>query len=197
MSRRDIHFEQGGYYHIFNRGVARHKIFYEEKNYIYLLKKVKTLIPRSDLTIIAYCLMPNHYHFLIRQDAELPVSAFIQNLFNSYSKAVNKMYKRSGTLFEGKCRAKQVQEEAYLLHLCRYIHRNPVDAERPLVNDLKNWHYSNYLEWIGERSGILVDERFVHEHFASAEDYIHFVNDYESIKKLNEKCYDLLIDGRR
>ena len=197
MSKREIHFQKGHFYHIFNRGVERHKIFYQEKNYIYLLQKAKTLTIRNNLTIIAYCLMPNHYHFLIRQDAELPISAFIQNLFNSYSKAMNKMYNRSGTLFEGKYKAKQVQNEAYLLHLCRYIHRNPIDAEKPLVNDLKKWRYSNYLEWIGERSGVLVDKNFVREHFSSAEDYIDFVNDYESMKKLNEKCSDLLIDGGR
>ena len=196
MAKREIHFQQGHYYHIFNRGVERHKIFYEEKNYIYLLQKIKKLYNRYSLTIIAYCLMPNHYHFLIRQDKDLPISAFIQNLFNIYSKAINKKYKRSGTLFEGNYKVKHIQEEAYLLHLCRYIHRNPIDAEHPLVENLIQWRYSNYHEWIGERSGLLVDERFIMEHFSSAKDYIDFVNDYTSVKKLNEKCFDLLIDGR-
>jgi len=195
MSKRKIQFERGHYYHIFNRGVSRNRIFYEDKNYVYLLRKVKKLVERYDITIIAYCLMPNHYHFLVRQNSDFLVSVFIQNLFNIYSKAFNKMYNRSGTLFEGSYKAKHVHEEAYLLHLCRYIHRNPIDADTPLVSDLKEWRFSNYPEWINDRSGDLFDEEFVREHFVTVYDYVEFVMDYEGVKKYNEKCYDLLIDG--
>lgn len=109
--------------------------------------------------------MPNHYHFLLRQLEQDPVGLCVQYMFNSYTKAVNNMYDRSGTLFEGPYRAIHVDEESYLTHLCRYIHRNPIEAG--LVEELEVWPWSNYLEWIGKRNGTLYNETFVKTHFRS------------------------------
>jgi putative transposase len=78
-----------------------------------------------------------------------------QFVFNSYTKAYNKAYQHSGTLFEGRFRAKPVQNSIHLLHLCHYIHGNPV--KDGLVADPADWQYSNYLDWIGERNGSLLD----------------------------------------
>ncbi len=93
------------------------------------------------LTLIAYCLLPNHYHYLIRQDGEHAAGLLPQRVFNSYSKAYNKRYGHSGTLFEGNYRVILVEQEAHLLHLSRYIHANPVI--HGLVVDVANWPYSN------------------------------------------------------
>ncbi|MBN1480284.1 transposase [candidate division KSB1 bacterium] len=194
MSRRITQFEKDHYYHAFNRGANRNNIFYESKNYIYLLHKIKKAIQRYDLTIIAYCLMPNHYHFLIRQNGDSTISAFIQHLFNSYSKGFNKVYNRAGTLFEGKFKSTEIYDEPQLLHLCRYIHRNPIDCKKPLVDNLLEWCYSNYLEYIHERAGGIFDENFLKKHFPTDKDYIKFVMDEEAVKKQNEKYADLLID---
>jgi len=101
----------------------------------------------------------------------------MQAIFNSYSKAFNKMYQRSGTLFEGPFKAILVDEEAYLVHLCRYIHRNLLDAN--LVTELSDWVYSNYLEWIEKRRGRIIDRAFVKIFFATPEDYEKFVLDYD------------------
>lgn len=135
------------------------------------------------VSIIAFCLMPNHYHFLLRQDSDNPLRNFIQSLFNSYSKAFNKMFGRTGTLFESPFKAIHIDKHNYLIHLCRYIHRNPLDAR--LVDDLQNWKYSNYLEWIGKRSSLLVDLEFVKNNFKNSEEYIKFVTDYVSPKTFN------------
>ena len=105
--------------------------------------------------------MPNHYHFLLRQDSDIPISTFIQRIFNSYTKAYNKKYERSGTLFEGRFKAIHVDKEGYLLHLCKYIHANPVKAL--LVEAPEEWEFSNYPEWVGERNGTLIDKDFVDE----------------------------------
>ena len=138
-----------------------------------------------NLTFIAYSLMPNHYHFLLRQDGDQSAGLLPQRLFNSYTKAYNKRYDQSGTLFEGRYQAKEVGNENYLLHLCRYIHANPVkDA---LVSDLVDWEYSNYLEWIGERQGKLFDRDFVKEYFDAPQDYRNFVLDYLLSKELPEE----------
>ena len=129
--------------------------------------------------------MPNHYHFLLRQDGDQSAGLLPQRLFNSYTKAYNKRYDQSGTLFEGRYQAKEVGNENYLLHLCRYIHANPV--KDGLVSDLVDWEYSNYLEWIGERQGKLFDRDFVKEYFDAPQDYRNFVLDYLLSKELPEE----------
>jgi putative transposase len=116
----------GHYYHLYNRGADRAPIFREEDNWLFVLRKVKEYCRTLSLTPIAYCLMPNHYHFLIRQEGDHGAGLLPQRVFNSYTKAFNKRYGRSGTLFEGNYKALAVEEDAHLLHLCRYIHANPV-----------------------------------------------------------------------
>jgi putative transposase len=72
--------------------------------------------------------MPSHYHFLLRPEEDGLLSRFIQRLFNSYTQAFNKQQGRSGTLFEGRAKSVRVDTDEYVLHLCRYIHLNPVRA---------------------------------------------------------------------
>ena len=136
----------GGNYHIFNRGSHHFSIFREADNYLFVLGKIKKYLGELNLTVLAYCLMPNHYHLLIRQNGVQPAGLLPQRVFNSYSKAYNKRYGHSGTLFEGAYRAKPIAHTAHLLHLCRYIHANPV--KDGLVAEPGDWPYSNYLEWI-------------------------------------------------
>jgi len=90
------------------------------------LRAMKKYSIQFSFAIIAYCLMPNHYHWLIRQESELSVQLLPQRVFNGYSKNFNKRYQRSGTLFEGPFKANLVDNDEYLQHLCRYIHANPL-----------------------------------------------------------------------
>ena len=184
MPRRSIQFIQGEYYHIYNRGCNREDIFRSEENYLYLLRLLRTSIEEHKVRIIAYCLMPNHYHLLFRQDSEIPVSELIQDVFNRYSKAFNNRFQRTGTLFEGPFKAVRIDKEGYLVHLCRYIHRNPMGAG--LVKLPEHWRFSNYLEWIGKRKGRLVDVEFVKSRFESPQEYIEFAMKYEPPEKLNK-----------
>jgi hypothetical protein len=117
--------------------------------------------------------MPNHYHFLLRPEKEDALSRFIQRLFNSYTQAFNKQQDRSGTLFEGRAKSVLVDDERYVLYLCRYIHLNPIKAQ--LVEHPSEWTYSNYLEWVGQRPGTLVDRAFVQAYFPTPTDYESFV----------------------
>jgi len=93
------------------------------------------------------------------------------------------MYGRTGTLFEERFKALEVDSIEYCIHLCRYIHRNPLEAG--LVNDLEQWEYSNYLEWIGKRNGSLVDREFVKSHFINGDAYKEFVLNYTGGKKFD------------
>ncbi len=191
MGIRKTKFIKGNYYHIYNRGCNKDDIFFETQNYIFLLDRVKKYKLEFNISIIAYCLMPNHYHLLVRQDSEYSIATFIQRLFNSYSKAINKKYNRSGTLFEGKYNSILVDEENYLLHLCRYIHRNPLEAN--LVERVEDWKYSNYPEYLGNRKGTLFDMDFILERFGNIKNYKEFVEEQDEYKKpvkFDEVCFD-------
>ena len=137
------------------------------------------------VTVIAYCLMDNHYHFLLRQNGVIEVSKFMQAVFNVYTKAFNTKYKHSGTLFEGPYKAIHVDRNEYLFQLCRYIHRNPLEAG--LVVKPEQWHYSNYAEFIGKRNGTLVDHEFVKMNFGSSEAYEDFVMNYVPPEKTQKE----------
>lgn len=176
MPKRKSSFAPNHYYHVYNRGVNKAPIFFNDGNYEYCLRLVQKHRHKYRTTIVTYCLMPNHYHFLLRQEGEQTLSRFIGALFNGYVQAVNRQQKRSGTLFEGRFKDKHVDKRSYLIHLCRYIHANPVRAG--LVSVPEAWPYSNYQEWIGLRSGTLIDHDFVDAHFPDREAYRRFVLDY-------------------
>lgn len=173
MPRRQVQFAPGQYYHIYNRGVGRQSIFWEDKNYLYLLQLLKQVTAKCCVTVIAYCLLPNHYHWLLRQNGDTPAGQVPRRVFGSYSQAFNRAYDRSGTLFEGPYDGIHVETDEYLRHLCRYIHANPV--RHAIATDVELWPYSNYLEWIGKRGGTLVDRTFIEAHFTSIEAYKAYV----------------------
>ena len=185
----------GHYYHIYNRGAHKLTDFREDENYLFVLGRLKRYLGELQLSIIAYCLMPNHYHLLVRQDGQRPAGLLPQRVFNSYSKAYNKRYDHSGTLFEGPYQVVETAGESHLRQLSRYIHANPI--KHALVTELEAWPYSNYLEWIGKRRGALVDRVFVTEVFGTAADYAEFVRDYLLQRKAGAEDAAFLADLER
>jgi putative transposase len=195
MPPRKNPFVKGHYYHIYNRGSGRQPIFFEEENYHYLLRLFKKYALVEEVTVIAYSLMPNHYHFLVRQDGETPAGLLFQRVFNAYSKAINKKYGRTGTLFQGRYHCIMLTKTSHLFQLCRYIQANPVKAG--LVSTPEEWPLSNFREWIGRRSGTLWDQDFVGTNFGSAAEYADFVHKYiESRRELPEEIKPFLLDDR-
>ncbi len=175
MPYRQDAFAPDQIYHIYNRGVDGMRIFARSENYVYLLRKVKRLVGDVHIRVLAYCLRPNHYHFVLRQEDQVPISTFIQRLFQSYTQAFNKEQGRRGPLCEGRFRHVHVDRDEYVVHLCRYVHLNPVAAG--LVAPPSDWPYSNYLEWIEARPGTLVDRSFIRQYFSAPADYVAFVED--------------------
>jgi REP element-mobilizing transposase RayT len=175
MPYRHDNIANGQYYHVFNRGVNRQNVFYSNENYFYCLRLISKNAGKFFMQVVAYCLMPNHYHFLIRQDGDVPISKFIQSIFNSYVQALNIQRGRTGTLFEGRFKHVLVNRDEYLMHLIRYIHLNPVTAN--LVKNPEDWPYSNYQEFIGRRNGKLIDLSIRDVFFASPSDYEAFAAD--------------------
>ena len=181
----------GGYYHIYNRGARRLSIFREAENYLFLLRRLKHFLGGLELSVVAYCFMPNHYHVLVRQDGPHAAGLLMQRVFNSYTKAFNKRYGHSGTLFERRYLAKAITNTTHLLHLCRYIHANPV--KDGFVAHPADWPYSNYLEWVGLREGTLVDREFIEAHFPKVENYRVFVMEYLKTRELPEGLKQYLV----
>jgi hypothetical protein len=112
--------------------------------------------------------------------------------FNAYVQAVNRQQSRQGILFEGRFKHVFVDKEEYLVHICSYIHLNPVKAG--LVKNPEDWLYSNYLEWIGERGGEIIDQNFVIEWFDNPEEYRKFVMEGLHTEKLNIKISQYVWD---
>ncbi len=169
-------YRPGHVYHLFNRGRSRLTIFHDHADYTRVLDKLKHYTQTLSLTLLAYCLLPNHYHFLVRQDGDARAGLLPQRVFNSYSKSYNHRYQHSGTIFQGNHEVRLVNNTGYLFHLCRYIHANPV--KDGIAMDAALWPYSNYLEWIEQRPGTLVDLDFVRRRFATPAGYAAYVQAY-------------------
>lgn len=165
----------GQYYHLYNRGRSRLSIRHNPQDYLDILEKLKQYGRKYRITPIAYTLLPNHYHILARQEDAPRASLLTQRIFNSYSKSYNLKYQHSGTIFEDHVKVKQVTGERYLLHLCRYIHANPV--LHGITHALDDWPYTNYHEWIEARPGKLVDRDFIKTYFPTPDSYRQFVLD--------------------
>jgi REP element-mobilizing transposase RayT len=162
------------YYHLYNRGNNREPIFYDRENYLFFLRRMwKYLLPSID--VVAYCLMPTHYHLLVLVQEAEAVSRAMQRFSISYTKAMNKRFDRVGSLFQGSFQAKHINENRYLMHLSRYIHLNPVSAG--LVESAKEWEFSSYRDYIGERDGQLPQSAIVLSQFESPDRYKDFVED--------------------
>lgn len=169
MPRRDLQFVQGAYYHLYNRGAGRQSIFRTDEDYRNALFLLKEASKRCNITLIAYCLLPNHYHWLVRQDGPALANLLPKLVFGSYTRTFNHRHDRRGTLFEDRFDAKAVDSDEYLHQLCYYIHGNPV--RHGLTTTPELWPYSNYPEWIGTRQGTLVDHTFIQDHFGSGQQY--------------------------
>ena len=180
MPRRKVRLVAGEYYHVYNRGNNRQDIFFDRENYWFFLRRLYQYFRVSEgphrtlelCTVIAYCLMPNHFHLLLQPRGD-QLSRYFQMLAISYTKAINAHHNRVGALFQGAFQAKNVDRDEYLLHLSRYIHLNPVHAG--LVERPDDWEFSSYREYIGTRTITLPKPDIVLAQFPSRDAYRQFV----------------------
>ena len=144
--------EAGKLYHLYNRGNNKEAIFFEERNYFYFLSLIKKyLVPIAD--IYAYCLLKNHFHLLLRihDEAKLgeklidKIHLAFSNLFNSYTKSINKVRNRTGSLFQEHMHRILINEEYYLKQLVVYIHLNPL---KHFNIDYKTYPYSSFKTYL-------------------------------------------------
>jgi REP element-mobilizing transposase RayT len=154
-----LNLQPGKLYHIYNRGNNSELIFYTPENYRYFLTKLrKHLAPH--LHILAWCLMPNHFHLLVqvRDNADTTrCSTDLRLLLSSYTRAIQKQQGRTGSLFQQHTKAKELNNNEYALACFCYIHQNPLRAR--LVRELGQWVWSSYPDYAGERAGTLCDKQ--------------------------------------
>ncbi len=126
------------------------------------------------IDLLSYCLMPNHFHFLLRQNSSRVISEFIRSLCASYVMYFNKKYDRVGALFQGVFKAIDVDNEDYLLWVSRYIHRNP--------SEFRTYPYSSYGEYLGLRHTPWINTQLLLDYFSNSRlkqtsNYQKFVDD--------------------
>ena len=175
MPYRRTPFLAGHYYHVYNRGVDRGDIFFSPENYTYLLRLLKKNRDRYAVAMVAYCLLPNHYHLLLCPTQDDNLHLFIKSVFGSYAQGINKQQSRVGPLFRSRYRSILVEGEEYLAHPARYIHLDPVAAGVSPTPGA--WPFSDYLDVVGRRRGSLRDATLVPQLYPKGDAYQQFVED--------------------
>lgn len=191
-------FIQDSYYHVFNRGTAKGEIFREAEDYEVFMHFLQTSIEKpthpsrrknfyQNIHIIAFALMPNHFHLEIHQSEERILAQFMSSLTVAYSMYFNRKYHRTGALFQGKYQSINVTTDNYLLHLSRYIHLNPKSLHRdPLTYPYSSIaaYMKNIKSWINTHP---IDELLgVQNPKERSLKYVEFlcsVDDFHSLEK--------------
>ncbi|OGX04343.1 MAG: hypothetical protein A3G87_04055 [Omnitrophica bacterium RIFCSPLOWO2_12_FULL_50_11] len=138
----------GAFYHVYSRGLERREIFRDRCDFEKFLKILTEVQKARSFICHSYCLMPNHYHLYL----ETPLanlSKVMQETNGRYTQSYNRRYKRVGPLFQGRYKAKLIDEEAYSLQLSRYIHLNSVKAK--MVKGPEGWEWSSYGAFMGKK----------------------------------------------
>jgi len=161
------------YYHIYNRGVNRGPIYFSKENYHFFLDRLGKYFNMETARILAYCLMPSHFHLLVYPIIDDFGNKVMQLFSVSYTKAINKRQNRTGPLFQGPYQAILIDKNRYLLHLSRYIHLNPVSAG--LVDHPDQWEFSSFRDYIGNRRGGITRPDIIIEYFKDSSEYVDFV----------------------
>lgn len=192
MPYRRVNFSTGNFYHVYNRGVEKRNTFLNKKDFKRFLdiqiyysreRQIRFSFSTKDdkdekhaelVEITAYCLMPNHFHLLLRQKQNLGISKFLRLIQNSYTKYFNTKYKRTGHLFQGTFKAVYIATDEQLLHVSRYIHLNPLVAK--IIKNPKEYEWSSLrqlLDQPGKNSN-----NAILEFFMGGKGYEEFINNH-------------------
>lgn len=195
---RKTPFQNDEYYHVFNRGVDKRVIFLDEEDYSYFTHVLDTfnsagssintrynyrnrisIDDRKPLVeIVSYCLMPNHFHFLIKQVSDNGISKFLQKIGIGFTHYFNKKYERSGVLFQGKTKSRHIDKDKYLNYLKMYIELNPLDLYK------KDWK-ENGVRNISKVKKFLEKYKWKSKPKEDVEDLEHYVTNKEFLEYIN------------
>jgi putative transposase len=216
---------KNGYYHIYNRGVEKRKIFLDKQDYTVFISYLKQyLLPKDEkalneklsdpkisakerdkalkllrmnnfakeVTLLAYCLMPNHFHFFIKQNRPESIDRFMQSLATRYTAYFNKKYKRVGSLYQGVYKAVLISSDEQFLHLSRYIHQQAL-VMRLQGETLQEQQPCSYYEYLGRRKTEWVHPEEVLAYFDKTNpklSYENFIKQNDNVESLGEIVLD-------
>ncbi len=211
---------ENGYYHVYNRGVEKRRIFSDKQDVAVYLNYLKEyLLPKNEkalrnrladptiqykekdkiikllrlnnfsdeITLLAYCLMPNHFHLLVQQKNPNSIDRFMQSISTRYTMYFNRKYERIGPLFQAVYKAVLIETEEQLLHLTRYIHKQALASQGETLREI---HPSSYFDYLARRKTEWVHPESILAHFSksntllSYETFIKQVDDYSFLKNL-------------
>ena len=222
-TNRKVVFANDEIYHVFNRGVEKRPTFTNKRElerallafdyyrfdklpvklsrlltlpYDLRVKVLQNVYTESQklVEIICYCLMPNHFHFLLKQKKDGGISTFISNFTNSYTKYFNTKNERVGHLFQGQFKAVHIGFNEQLIHVSRYIHLNPVSSFLIKPDQLENYYWSSYPEYIGASNKVTCDKESVLEQFSTKEKYKQCVLDQADYAQKLEQIKHLTLE---
>lgn len=183
-------FEAGQFFHLYNRGNNKENIFIEQENYSYFLVLLKKYVLEI-ADVYSYCLLPNHFHIIIKfkedsqNSKDVKLHQPISNMMNAYTKAINKKYNRSGSLFQEHLKRIKITEENYLKNLIIYINTN---SDHHQIEDYKTYKHSSYNTLISHKETALKRDEVV--------DLFSDVNNFKYVlqsKKIDIKTIQELI----
>lgn len=211
------------YYHVFNRSIEKKPIFTEKREYSRMLAtanyyqyssqpmKLSSLLKLSNIqrdeltkqmrqkypkliTIIAFVLLPNHFHFLVKQKIENGISKFFKNISDSYTRYFNTKHERLGPIFQGQFKAVRIESDQQLLHLSRYIHLNPYTSFLvKTLDQLQNYPWSSLPQYLSKKEGFCEIKDII-DHFPSTNDYWKFISDQAEYQRKLEDIKHLIIE---
>ena len=221
MPKRKFILATNEIYHIYNRSIAKELIFTTSRNlrralevtefycfpqemrfskfkslpkeakesYIFDLKKKKPLVE-----IYAFALMPNHYHFLIKQIQEKGIVQFASNFQNSFAKYFNIKNDRNGALFQNAFKGVHIENDEQFIHVSRYIHLNPVTSYIIEFKNLDSYPWTSFNEYLSDGENKIVETKFLLDMFSSKNHYIKFVADQVDYQRKLAKIKDLILE---
>lgn len=216
MPYRKIVFANNEFYHVLNRGVAETSIFLSPKEYwrfLHLIDFYRYANPQLSFShysrlsqrekqkfmenlkkkdkllveILAYCLLPNHFHLLLKQINDNGIPKMIANLQNGYARYFNLRHQRKGPLFQSMFKVVRIETDEQFLHVSRYIHLNPSSAYLVKIKDLSSYPWSSFPEYLGKQPSSFINSEPILKLIGGKEKYEKFVfNQAEYQRELNK-----------
>jgi len=226
MPGRKVVLATNQFYHVLNRGIALLPIFNDKHDYRRALEtalfyrtntppfrysfldrlskdgkeQIKKNVRENQkdflIEIVAYCFMPNHFHFLLRQTKDDGISKFMSNFSNSYTRYFNARHQREGSLFQGKFKAIRIESEEQLIHLSRYIHLNPYSGFIiKKIEEIEDYPHSSLREYLGLARIDVCQKDPVFAYFKNRSKYKKFVLDRADYQRELEKIKHLALEN--
>ncbi|MBI2405224.1 transposase [Candidatus Gottesmanbacteria bacterium] len=222
-TKRNVVFANEEIYHVFNRGVERRSLFGGVREYqrfvdtlwFYRFINLPTRLSgffslptagrqacaaklrkehQVSVALLAYCLMPNHFHLVVKQQGDQGISTFLANISNSYTKYFNTKHKRVGSLLQGPFKAVHMESDEQFLHVVRYVHLNPVTSFIIRLEELDDYPWSSHPEYLGAVTEGICERSLVEHEFPTRKTYTQFMYDQAAYTKTLASIGHLIIE---